>query len=405
MSEGTLPDGWRWVKLGEISDVVSGSTPSSGVEENWNGSIVWVTPTDLGKLEGKYITTSERLITEAAYNSCSATFVPKGTIVMSSRAPIGHLGIADVELCTNQGCKSFVPGSGVHTDFLYYVLLLSVPEFQELGSGATFKEISKSVLAEYRVPLPPLPEQHRIAAILNEQMAAVEEARAAAEAELAAAESLAAAYLREVFESKQLQDFCRLVDLILIGPDNGLYKPSEFIGTGVSLIDIGCLYHGYTLDLGVARRVEASEDELARYSVTIGDILINRVSKKPEGVGKAVWINQLTELAVYESNMMRVRVNLEKALPAFIVYYLASDDSRKELLSKANITNQANINQGAIASLKIPVVSLSEQRRIVRLLDNRMESIATLITSNQENLDLINALPAALLRRAFNGEL
>lgn len=98
-SDQSLPDGWNLRKLGDVCRVVGGSTPSSGVEEYWNGNIVWITPTDLGKLKEFHITSSARQITKKGYDNCRAEIVPVGAVVLSSRAPIGHLGIA-------AGCSS-----------------------------------------------------------------------------------------------------------------------------------------------------------------------------------------------------------------------------------------------------------------------------------------------------------
>ena len=195
-----LPKGWRWVKLGEVCEIVSGTTPKSGEANYWNGEIVWITPTDLGKLAEKYIRNSERRISEAGFNSCNLTMVPADSVVLSSRAPIGHLAIAAVPLCTNQGCKTFLPGREVHSKFLFHALKRSVGNLQQMGSGATFAEVSKAQLWNFSIPLPPLSEQRRIAALLNEQMAVVERARkAAAEEELEAIKALPAALLRRAF--------------------------------------------------------------------------------------------------------------------------------------------------------------------------------------------------------------
>jgi len=163
-----LPKGWRWVKLGDISKVVGGSTPDTGNSSNWGNDIIWVTPTDLGKLSGIFIVDTSRKITHLGLLNCGSELVPPGTVVMSSRAPIGHLAIAEQELCTNQGCKSFVPSSEVDSLFLYWSLKKAVPSIQALGSGATFAEVSKSTLHEFEIPLPPLPEQQRIATLLKE---------------------------------------------------------------------------------------------------------------------------------------------------------------------------------------------------------------------------------------------
>jgi type I restriction enzyme S subunit len=197
-----LPSGWRWARLGDVCEVVGGSTPSTGNPNYWDGTIVWITPTDLGKNNCMTISSSERLITPEGLSDCHIEMLPVGTVVMSSRAPIGHLAIAKVPLCTNQGCKSFVPSSSVDSVYLYWALKQSVPFIQMLGSGATFAEVSKSTMQDFPIPLPPLDEQRRIVTILNEQMAAVDKARAAAEDKLAAINALPAALLRRAFDGE-----------------------------------------------------------------------------------------------------------------------------------------------------------------------------------------------------------
>jgi len=194
-----LPPGWKWVRLGEVTTVVNGTTPASENPAYWGGHIVWITPTDLGRLTCPEIISSERRITANGFRSCNLTLVPPGTVVMSSRAPIGHLGIATIEVCTNQGCKSFVPGPNVDSFFLYYALKCSIWKLQQIGSGATFDEVSKTQCEGFPIPLPPLAEQQRIAAVLREQMAAVERARKAAEEELETINALPAALLRRAF--------------------------------------------------------------------------------------------------------------------------------------------------------------------------------------------------------------
>ncbi len=194
-----LPAGWKWAKLGDVCEIVSGSTPKTNVTAYWNGTITWITPTDMGKLTTKYIHSSQRAITQTGYASCSTKLIPAGAVIMSTRAPIGHLGIASVPLCTNQGCKTFVPGADVDTEFLYFSLLTYLEAIQALGSGSTFQEVSKTKLSKFEICLPPLTEQKRIAALLNEQMAYVETVRMSAREQLDAINALPAALLRRAF--------------------------------------------------------------------------------------------------------------------------------------------------------------------------------------------------------------
>lgn len=191
--------GWRWAKLGEVCEIVNGSTPKSAVPEYWDGDICWVTPTDLGQLGKRSIERTARSITKAGYDSCSTTLVPAGAVVMSSRAPIGHLAIAATELCTNQGCKSFVPTSAVESEYLYHALHNSMDDIRALGVGATFAEVSKRTLAAFTIPLPLVDEQRRIVREIDEQTAAIERARIAAQAQLDSLDALPAAVLRLAF--------------------------------------------------------------------------------------------------------------------------------------------------------------------------------------------------------------
>jgi len=194
-----LPRGWHRVKLGAVSQIINGTTPSTSVSDYWNGSVVWVTPADMGKMDSHEIWTSRKKISREGLQSTRLRELPVGTVILSSRAPIGYVGVAKTPLCTNQGCKSFVLSDKIESEYLYFVLKFHVPDFEKLGSGSTYKEITKSKLAEFKIPLPPLAQQKRLVASLNAKMAATEKVRAAAEAQLEAVTALPAALLREAF--------------------------------------------------------------------------------------------------------------------------------------------------------------------------------------------------------------
>lgn len=158
---------WPQSTLGEIADIVSGSTPKSGVPRYWDGAVAWATPTDLSRLDGKHLDKTDRTITDAGLNECSARLLPPGSVLFSSRAPIGLVAINTTPMATNQGFKSFVPRPEVNADYLYWWLRANRRQLEDLGNGATFKEVSKAVVSRVQFPLPPLTEQRRIAAILD----------------------------------------------------------------------------------------------------------------------------------------------------------------------------------------------------------------------------------------------
>lgn len=149
-----IPAGWEVKRLGDVCEIFNGSTPLTADNDNYGGDIIWITPKDLSEQKSKFVYQGTRNITQKGYNSCSTTFVPKGTVVMSSRAPIGLLSIAMCELCTNQGFKNLVPKNKDYTNLLYYTLLNYIPQIQNLGTGTTFKEVSKEKLSNFSVLYP-----------------------------------------------------------------------------------------------------------------------------------------------------------------------------------------------------------------------------------------------------------
>jgi len=141
-------------KLKDITEIVNGSTPSTANAEYWDGDICWITPKDLSIQMQRYISCGERNITKKGYNSCSTTLVPKDTILLTSRAPIGYLSIAQNELCTNQGFKSLICSDKVIPLYLYYWLSNKVDYLKSISNGATFKELSKQALESVEIDLP-----------------------------------------------------------------------------------------------------------------------------------------------------------------------------------------------------------------------------------------------------------
>jgi len=155
------------IQLRRLFRIVSGGTPTSA-EENWNGGVVWVTPEDLGSNLGRDISSSRRMLTDAGLRS-AASLVSEGSVVLSTRAPVGHLAVTGVALAFNQGCKALVPIRELDGRFFYYQLLARRGELQAAGRGSTFVELSAEGLGSFPVLAPPLGEQRRIADFLDEE--------------------------------------------------------------------------------------------------------------------------------------------------------------------------------------------------------------------------------------------
>ena len=162
---GSIPEHWNVKRLKMIGSIVNGATPSSSVPSFWNGKIVWVTPTDINDIF--IIEKSERTITKSGYKSCGTTIVPKDSIILTTRAPIGKLVISGKDLCTNQGCKSLVLKDSFETKFIYYQLSICSEVLNSLGTGTTFMELGNKVLKNFLVGIPPFSEQKEISAYIE----------------------------------------------------------------------------------------------------------------------------------------------------------------------------------------------------------------------------------------------
>lgn len=184
--------GWEVKKLGEVGQIITGTTPSTNEESNWNGNINWVTPAELGT-QLYYGETIRRISTNAAKR---LTLMPVGTVLLSTRAPIGKLAITKVPMCCNQGFKNIICCQDLNNIFLYFYLLLTMDKIKAMGRGATFKEVSKQAISHYLVPLPPLPLQQLFAQRIEQ----IERQKSAVQKAITDLETLLASRMQHWFE-------------------------------------------------------------------------------------------------------------------------------------------------------------------------------------------------------------
>ena len=151
-----MPDGWEVGTIRDLGEIVSGGTPSTSNPTFWTqNGVAWITPKDLSDTTNKYVRHGEHDITEEGLRNSSARLMPRKSILLSTRAPIGYIAIADCDLCTNQGFKSIIPNKGIGSEFIYYLVQSLIPYVKTLGVGSTFSEVSKSSFASVRIILPP----------------------------------------------------------------------------------------------------------------------------------------------------------------------------------------------------------------------------------------------------------
>jgi type I restriction enzyme S subunit len=272
-----LPKGWRRVRLDQCCQVVGGATPSRDVPEYWDGDIPWVTPKDISKLDQPVLEDAPEKITQAGYAASSTTLMPAGSILFSSRAPIGLVAIAGRKMCTNQGFKSLVPGSDVDSGFLYWTMKRNAPRIAALGNGATFKEVSKEVVSRVEIDLPPLDEQRRIAAILDKADAI----RRKRQQTLSMADDFLRSAFLEMFGDPVLNPYCWPTAPLqsLIDPDRpityGILMPGPDLPDGVPYIRVVDMNDGAIKLDQVRKTTTAISAEYRRSKLKPDDVLIS----------------------------------------------------------------------------------------------------------------------------------
>jgi type I restriction enzyme, S subunit len=400
---------WEWVKLSDVTRIVSGATPASGESQFWGGEITWITPTDLGRLEIPDIHQSERQLTKEGYKSCSTEELPIGTVVMSSRAPIGHLGIARVSLCTNQGCKSFVPSSRIDSLFLFFTLRWLMPSIKALGSGSTFAEVSKTQLASFEIPLPPLETQRNIATKLEAQMKAVETARIAAEQQLKIARGLSRKFLSAAFEETEASGTERkpfsaaLVEIQAGKSMQCVERPAQ--GDEWGVLRVSSVSWG-EFDPDENKVLPVGYSPPIHHVVKEGDLLISRANTT-ELVGAVVRVPEIHSRLALSDKTLRLIPEEKIVSKDFLEFALREKIARNFIEENATGTSSSmkNISQEVIRQVPILLPSLEDQNRIVSKLKTELEGAQQLVQSLEEQLETINAMPAALLREAFSGRI
>lgn len=164
---GKIPEDWKIKKISEVAEVIGGGTPSTKIPSYWDGSIAWITPRDLSSFIFRYIKKGKRDITKEGLKESSAKLLPRGTVLLTTRAPVGYLAISDNEVTTNQGFRSLITNENTISEFLFYLLKNNVNVLKSNATGTTFAELSGGVLKSLEFAFPPIKEQQSISKILS----------------------------------------------------------------------------------------------------------------------------------------------------------------------------------------------------------------------------------------------
>jgi type I restriction enzyme S subunit len=395
------------VALGDVCSIVNGGTPKSEVSEYWNGDLNWITPKEMGKLNSREISSTERKITEKGMKNSSARLLPVNSVILSSRAPIGHLAINKELMATNQGCKGLVPAASLDFEYLYYFLSYSKETLNDMGTGATFKELSGSKLATLKIPLPPLATQKNIVAKLDAVFAEIDKATAVAEANARNAEALFQSSVNEIFDRGGFDWKYYTFDELVFDKLIGLVKnSSEQIEDGkFRYFKMNNISNDNKCNLSRITKVNATAEEQKKFQLMNGDFLFN-TRNSVELVGKVcVFEGDGKNDILFNNNIMRVRFK-PSINPYFVHFAFFSKKIKSSIENmKTGTTNVAAIYYKELKDLKISVPSLETQNELVTKL-LKIHSFSSLLIKNYDSKSLaLNKLRQSILKQAFSGEL
>ena len=365
-------------------------------------------------LANKFLPAFRKFITEEKFSQLSQYMIKSGDVLVTTMGTIGRAAVVpdsvDRTIIDSHLFRMRLDKAKVDPTYLCFAIngYRGVQEeINRMASGAIMAGLNTTILKSCSIPLPPLPEQKRIAAILNEQRAEVERARVAAEHQLEAAMTLPAAYLRAVFNSLEAQRWPKRN----LG-DAGQIRSGVTLGRQVSgartrsvpYLRVANVRDG-RLDLSNVYQIEATEDEIRKLQLRWGDILLTE-GGDPDKLGRGTfWEEQLPE-CIHQNHIFRVRFDSTDFLPQFVSAQIGSSYGKAYFLSHAKqTTGIATINQKVLAAFPVMSPPVLEQRHIVAKLSAQMATAEWTGTTLEAQLATIKKLPAALLRRAFSGEL
>lgn len=383
-------------KLGEVCTIVSGSTPKTSVTSYWDGNIKWITPAELNE-DTFYIMDSVRHITEEGKEKTGLSYLPTGTVILSSRAPIGKTAIAGCEMCCNQGFKNLICSDAVYNEYLYFFLKSKTDYLNSLGRGATFKEISKSIVENIEIPLPEVNQQKEIA----EKFKKLEQLISLRKQQLAKLDELVKARFVEMFgdvllnsmqwPEKTLENMADIVSGITKGR-----KTAEADLQEVPYMAVSNVKDGY-IDWTTVKTILATRQEIEQYRLMPDDILMTE-GGDPDKVGRGAIIKVPLKNSIHQNHIFRVRLDEQEILPSFFAEYLRHQKAKRYFLGCAKqTTGIASINMRQLRALPTLVPPLSLQKQFAAFVERVDQQKQTV----QQSLEKLELMKNALMQEYF----
>ncbi len=374
---GIIPSDWEVVKIGEIGEVITGTTPSTKVKEYWGEGYLFVTPTDFSN--NKYVHKTERSVTERGIER--ARIIPKDSVMVTCIASIGEVAMSSEECITNQQINSIVCGEKANPHYVYYTMKFRKNVLKRWAGITTSPIVKKSLFEEFPLPLPSLPEQKKIAEILSTVDQAIEKVDDA----IAKTERVKKGLMQELFTKgighKEFKD----TEIGRIPKKWGVVRLSEIINVfqyGLSvkikeegkypIVKMDDIVNGYVIDDNI-KYTDIDDETFDNFKLNKGDILFNRTNSY-ELVGRT-GIFLLNGNYVFASYLIRLKPTHEIVNSHFLAFYLVFKNNKiRHLATRA--VHQANINATNLQKFKVPLPPLPEQKKITEILstvDKRLE--------------------------------
>ncbi len=415
------------VPIGMAFDVRNGATPSSGDEQYWDGDIPWVTPADLGALQSRWITQGARSITPEGYAACGTQMVPEGSLILSTRAPIGHLAIAKRSMCFNQGCRGLIPRSGINYEFAYWALWARRPQLEAAGQGSTFVELSRDGLRAEKIPVPDIALQRAIADFLDRETAKIDA--------LIAAQERLIALLDEKRQATITHAVTKGLDPNAPMKESGVEwlgkVPAQWPAVMLRFL-LNYIEQGWSPE-AEDRRAEPGEwavlksgcvnggifrqDEhkalpsdllpIEELEVRPGDVIMSRASGSRALIGSVSYVEKCSAKLMLSDKLFRLRPRLNMISPRYLAIVLGAQPCRAQIeqsISGAEgLAN--NLTQATIKRLLICLPSLVEQEIIMHHLDRVTAELDQLRFHGMKIIERLRERRTALITAAVTGQI
>lgn len=424
---GDLPAHWVARPLKSAFQIVGGATPKSDNETFWSGDIVWLTPGDLSGLASLYIDDSIRRISALGLASCAATLVPAGSIVLSTRAPIGSLAITTVPACSNQGCKALVPAPQVSALFAAFALSVATEALNVRGRGSTFLEISGDELGAFKMALPPLPEQTAIASFLDRETGKIDalvdeqrqlitllkEKRQAVISHAvtkgldpnAEMKDSGVEWLGEVPAHWDVKRFKHLINSIEQGWSPQCEASPAETENDWAVLKVGCV-NGGLFNAEENKTLPPELTPIESLGISEGDLLISRANTR-ELVGSTAVATKAYPRLMLCDKLYRLRFQPMMMLPQLASFYLATPGARGqiEVAATGASSSMVNIGQSTILEMEIAVPPLAEQGRICLAAMAQGGDFRRLVDAAETAIAFLAERRAALITAAVTGNI